>query len=148
MQDGLASGTVDNLEHGQVVTVKTLHIVKQMMAIERGAGLGLGLHLGLCSIFVFVLIVVFVLLGGPQKQCWHMLLALCFQALRGLLRIPTSTSAREEINHRKFALVGIIPNQLFSFSSDKDRRTDSRIRLFRLIRLSVLLSLSELKEKS
>ena len=30
--------------------------------------------------------------------------------------------------NRKFALVGIIPNQLFSFSSDKDRRTDSRIR--------------------
>ena len=30
--------------------------------------------------------------------------------------------------HRKFALVGIIPNQLFSFSSDKDKRTDSRIR--------------------
>ena len=30
---------------------------------------------------------------------------------------------------RKLALVGIIPNQiLFSFSSDKDRRTDSRIR--------------------
>ena len=28
----------------------------------------------------------------------------------------------------KLALVGIIPNQLFSFSSDKDRRTDSRIR--------------------
>ena len=26
--------------------------------------------------------------------------------------------------NRKFALVGIIPNQLFSFSSDKDRRTD------------------------
>ena len=56
-------------------------------------------------------------------------------------------------------------NQLFSFSSDKDRRTDSRIRrkntaqprresnpglriLVALIRLSVLLSLSELKEKS
>ena len=49
----------------------------------------------------------------------------------------------------------------FSFSSEKDRRTDSRIRrnntmgsipggtalFFRLIRLSVLLSLSELKEK-
>ena len=30
--------------------------------------------------------------------------------------------------NRKLALVGIIPNQLFSFSSDKDRRTDSRIR--------------------
>ena len=30
---------------------------------------------------------------------------------------------------RKLALVGIIPNDiLFSFSSDKDRRTDSRIR--------------------
>ena len=30
---------------------------------------------------------------------------------------------------RKLALVGIIPNQtFFSFSSDKDRRTDSRIR--------------------
>ena len=71
----------------------------------------------------------------------------------------------------------VINNQLFSFSSDKDRRTDSRIRrkkhsaappgieprilrilgsipggaalcFFRLIRLSVLLSLSELKEKS
>ena len=28
----------------------------------------------------------------------------------------------------KLALVGIIPNQLFSFSSDKDSRTDSRIR--------------------
>ena len=29
----------------------------------------------------------------------------------------------------KLALVGVIPNQvLFSFSSDKDRRTDSRIR--------------------
>ena len=40
---------------------------------------------------------------------------------------------------RKLALVGIILNQiLFSFSSDK---------LFHLIRLSVLLSLSELKEK-
>ena len=40
---------------------------------------------------------------------------------------------------RKLALVGIIPNQiLFFFSSDK---------LFHLIRLSVLLSLSELKEK-
>ena len=57
--------------------------------------------------------------------------------------------------NRKLALVGIIPNQvLFSFISDKDRRTDSRIRrgcavFFRLIRgrLSVLLSLSELKEK-
>ena len=95
---------------------------------------------------------------------------------------------------RKLALVGIIPYQiLFSFSSDKDRRTDSRIRqktqrspagnrtftrsshcgfvaqwleratrktlgsipggaallnmFFRLIQLSVLLSLSELKEK-
>ena len=73
---------------------------------------------------------------------------------------------------RKLALVGIIPNHiLFSFSSDKDRRTDSRIRrkntaratrirktlgsipggdalfFFRLIRLSVLLSLSELKRK-
>ena len=42
--------------------------------------------------------------------------------------------------NRKLALVGIIPNQLFSFSSDKF--------FFRLIRLSVLLSLSELKEKS
>ena len=32
-------------------------------------------------------------------------------------------------DHRKLALVGIFPNQiLFSFSSDKDRRTDSRIR--------------------
>ena len=52
----------------------------------------------------------------------------------------------------KLALVRIIPNQiLFSFSSDKDRRTDSCRRgwavFFRLIRLSVLLSLSELKEK-
>ena len=80
------------------------------------------------------------------------------------------------IEFRKLALVGIIPNQLLSFSSDKDRRTDSLIRrkkktaqprwesktlgsidsrrgcaaFFRLIRLSVLLlvSLSELKEKS
>ena len=54
---------------------------------------------------------------------------------------------------RKLALVLVIPKQiLFSFSSDKDRRTDSRIirekkQFFRLIRLSVLLSLSELKEK-
>ena len=73
----------------------------------------------------------------------------------------------ESASNRKFALVGIIPNQLFSFSSDKDRRTAqwleraTRIRkilgsipggaalcFFRLIRLSVLLSLSELKEKS
>ena len=30
---------------------------------------------------------------------------------------------------RKLALVGIIPNHFFSFSSDKDRRTDSRSRL-------------------
>ena len=31
--------------------------------------------------------------------------------------------------HRKLAPVGIIPNQiLFAFSSDKDRRTDGRIR--------------------
>ena len=30
--------------------------------------------------------------------------------------------------NRKLALVGIIPNHFFSFSSDKDRRTDSRIR--------------------
>ena len=37
---------------------------------------------------------------------------------------------QENARHtRKLALVGIIPNQiLFSFSSDKDRRTDSRIR--------------------
>ena len=50
---------------------------------------------------------------------------------------------REQIFH-KLALVGIIPYQiLFSFSSDKGRRTDSRIsrkkKKFRLIRLSVLL---------
>ena len=31
------------------------------------------------------------------------------------------------MGNRKLALVGIIPNQiLFSFSSDKDRRTDSK----------------------
>ena len=35
---------------------------------------------------------------------------------------------------------------LFSFSSDKDRRTDSQIRR-KNTRLSVLLSLAELKEK-
>ena len=36
---------------------------------------------------------------------------------------------RKWVGLRKLALVGIIPNQiLFSFSSDKDRRTDSRIR--------------------
>ena len=73
------------------------------------------------------------------------------------------TSLRQNYYH------GSLPNFLllqilFSFSSDKDRRTDSRIRrkkhsaappgifvvvssFFRLIRLSVLLSLSELKEK-
>ena len=32
------------------------------------------------------------------------------------------------VSYRKLALVGILPNQLFSFSSDKDRITDSRIR--------------------
>ena len=78
---------------------------------------------------------------------------------------------------RKLVLVLIIPYQIFfSFSSDKDRRTDSRIRrktkhsagprrattnsqdpgfdsrrgcavFFRLIRLPVLIPLSELKEK-
>ena len=36
---------------------------------------------------------------------------------------------REGKNVRKLTLVGIVPNQiLFSFSSDKDRRTDNRIR--------------------
>ena len=57
-------------------------------------------------------------------------------------------SARATLSHlRKLALVGIIPNQiLFSFSADKDRRRGLRC-VFRLIRLSVLLSLSELKEK-
>ena len=42
----------------------------------------------------------------------------------------------------------IIPDQvLFSFSSDKYGRTEARAVFFRLIRLSVLPSLSELKEK-
>ena len=44
---------------------------------------------------------------------------------------PNKNSERSlnQSNIRKLALVGIIPNQiLFSFNSDKDRRTDSRIR--------------------
>ena len=49
----------------------------------------------------------------------------------GTLRGPLSTICAQnsmECN-RKLALVGIIPNQiLFSFSSDKDRRTDTWIR--------------------
>ena len=36
--------------------------------------------------------------------------------------------------NRKFALVGIIPNQPLSFSSDKDRRTDGRIRRSSVVR--------------
>ena len=39
------------------------------------------------------------------------------------------TAGEEKRKIRKLALVGIIPNQiLFSFSSEKDRRTDSRTR--------------------
>ena len=47
-------------------------------------------------------------------------LCVCFFCWPWVLSIPFL---------RELALVGIIPNQiLFSFSSDKDRRTDSRIR--------------------
>ena len=43
--------------------------------------------------------------------------------------IIRTTQQLEHFSDCKLALVGIIPNQiLFSFSSDKDRRTDSRIR--------------------
>ena len=105
MQNGLTSGTADNLEHGQVVTFQTFHNVKQTLANGGGAGIGFGLHFGLRSIFVFVLVVVFVLLCGPQKPCRHLWLGSCFQALRGLPHILTSTSAQEEINHVRL-LVG------------------------------------------
>ena len=77
-----------------------------MLANGGGAGLGFGLRLGLCFMFVFVLVVVFVLLGGPQKRCRHMLLCLCFQALRGLPHTPTSTSTREEMKSAPLWLAG------------------------------------------
>ena len=45
------------------------------------------------------------------------------------VKIPSSVWKLTVSLFRKLALVGIIPNQsLFSFSSDKDRRADSRIR--------------------
>ena len=46
---------------------------------------------------------------------------------RQLLSISSSRNRplEEKNKDRKLALVGIIPNQLFSLSSDKDRKTDS-----------------------
>ena len=99
-----------------MVTFQTFHIVKQMLVNGGGAGLGLGLRLGLRSIFVFeefLLVVVFVLLGGPQKRGRHMLFGSCFQALRGLPHIPTSTSAREQINHVRLLVGGGMSLQHF-----------------------------------
>ena len=86
-------------------------------------------------------------------------------------RVASEDNGKHPTFYRKLALVGIIPNQiLFSFNSDKDRRTDSWIRRKnsaappgiqpRILRIPVarsnhwatkpqreLLSLSELKEK-
>ena len=101
VQNGLASGTADNLEHGQVVKFQTFHIVKQKLANGGGAGLGLGLRLGLRSIRpcrrsrppwwaskAMPAHVVWLVFPGAA---WH---------------TPTSTSAREEINHVRLLVGG------------------------------------------
>ena len=133
MDSHLARQTIWNMERS-VVTFQTFHIVKQMLANGGGAGLGLGLCLELRSIFVFVLVVIFVLLGGPQKQCRHMLFGSCFQAPRGLPHIPTSTSAREETDHIRLLVGG--ENVLAAFwkhwlGGENDTGLAKRIRLVR-----------------
>ena len=53
----------------------------------------------------------------------------CFVSRKKVHNFPTDVQKKTKRIIRKLVLVGIIPNQiLFSFSSDKDRRTDSRIR--------------------
>ena len=71
---------------------------------------------------------------APVRRAWDSALA-PDRGMNGgyghVTHFPLSVSRnnREYFCLRKLALVGIIPNQiLFSFISDKDRRTDSRIR--------------------
>ena len=74
-------------------------------------------------------------LGSPPNSLWKVL-------LRFFLKVNPMPIRKNS----KLALVGIIPKQILSsFSSHKDRKT--ALCFFRLIRLSVFLSLSELKEK-
>ena len=78
----------------------------------------------------------------------NFLLRFCF-CFYTLMDIAGKEQKQQKKSH-KLALVGIIPNQiLFSSTPTKTKELTTRgcAVFFRLIRLSVLLSLSELKEK-
>ena len=61
----------------------------------------------------------------------YILLVLIFTTSRSRAKFCSFAQPLAKVTaqfNRKLALVGIIPNHFFSFSTDKDRRTDSRIR--------------------
>ena len=67
---------------------------------------------------------------SKNEKRWHLFVSLNdVKGMKTRNDCEIACDCVKRANVCKLALVGIIPSQLFSFSYDKDRRTDSRIRL-------------------